>query len=303
MSGLLFTALELSLITSLTVLALFLSYKMLNICDLSTDGCFTLGASVGAVVAVSGHPYLSIPLAMLAGMCSGLIVALLQTVCGINSLLAGIVVNTGLYSINILVMGNSSLVNLNKVETIFTQLKELLIDTPLQGKQTIIIVGIFVILTIIFLVFFLSTKLGLAIRATGDNSDMVNASSINPTFTIIIGLCLSNSFTALSGCLLAQSQKSTNIDIGSGMLTISLASLLIGYVFFNKKSIPIKTIGCVAGAFIFRVIYTIALRLNMPSYMLKLISAIIVAVSLAIPYIKQQLPIIKRRRLIAKEMK
>ncbi len=303
MSGLLSTALGLSLITSLTVLALFLSYKMLNICDLSTDGCFTLGAAVGAVVAASGHPYLSIPLAMLAGMSSGLVVALLQTVCGINSLLAGIVVNTGLYSINILVMGNSSLVNLNKVDTIFTQVKEMLADTPLQGQQTIVVVSVFVILVILFLVLFLSTKLGLAIRATGDNPDMVNASSINPTFTTIVGLCISNSLTALSGCLLAQSQKSTNIDIGSGMLTVALASLLIGYVFFGKRGLGVKAIGCVVGAFIFRVIYTIALRLNMPSYMLKLISSVIVAVALAIPYLKQQLPLLKRRWLIYKETK
>ena len=120
------TALELGLICSLTVLALFLSYSMLNVCDLSTDGCFTLGAAVGAVVALSGHPFLALPAAMAAGVCSGYVTALLQTRMGINSLLAGIIVNTGLYSINIWVMGGKSLLNLNKTDTVFTKVRGLL---------------------------------------------------------------------------------------------------------------------------------------------------------------------------------
>lgn len=117
------TALELGLISALTVLALFLSYSMLNVCDLSTDGCFTLGATVGAAVAIAGHPYLSLPAAMAAGMLSGFITALLQTKMGVNSLLAGIIVNTALYSVNIAVMGNASVLNMNKTETVFTKMR------------------------------------------------------------------------------------------------------------------------------------------------------------------------------------
>ena len=123
---LLLTALELGLIGALTVLALFLSYSMLNVCDLSTDGCFTLGACVGAVVAISGHPYLSILAAMLAGVVSGFITAFLQTKMGVDSLLAGIIMNTALYSINIAIMGSSSLLNMNKTETVFTKMGRLL---------------------------------------------------------------------------------------------------------------------------------------------------------------------------------
>ena len=123
MASILQTALELGLISSLTVLALFLSYSMLNVCDLSTDGCFTLGAVVGAVVALSGHPYFSLPAAMLAGVLSGFTTAILQTKMGIDSLLSGIIVNTGLYSINIGIMGGASLLNMNKTETVFTKLK------------------------------------------------------------------------------------------------------------------------------------------------------------------------------------
>ncbi len=199
------TALELALFNALTVLALFLSYSMLNVCDLSTDGCYALGAAVGAVVAIAGHPWLSIPAAMGAGMLSGLVTATLQTRMGVNSLLAGIIVNTGLYSVNIWIMGGSSLLNMNKTETVFTQLKAALKDTPFAGQFSLVIGLVAVAAVIAFLSFFLRTRLGLAIRATGDNPDMVRSSSINPVFTTTVGLCVSNAFTALSGCLLAQS--------------------------------------------------------------------------------------------------
>ncbi|MGN0541965.1 MAG: ABC transporter permease [Acutalibacteraceae bacterium] len=289
------TALELGLISSLTVLALFLSYSMLNVCDLSTDGCFTLGAAVGAVVALSGHPYLSIVAAVAAGVLSGFIVAVLQTKMGVNSLLAGIIVNTALYSVNIAVMGNSSLLNLNRTETVFTKLQALLKDTFLKDQYKLIIALFFVTLTVIFLTVFLKTRLGLAIRATGNNADMVKSSSINPIKTTIIGLCIANSFTALSGCLLAQSQKSANIDIGSGMVTIALASLLIGGIFLGRGKIGLRALGAVVGAFVFRLVYTVALRFNMPAFMLKLVSSVIVVAAISAPYIRQQLPLLKRR--------
>ena len=170
------TALELGLMSSLTVLALFLSYTMLNVCDLSTDGCFTLGAAVGAVVALAGHPFLSIPAAMLAGVISGFVTAFLQTRMGVNSLLAGIVVNTALYSINIAVMGNTSLLNMNKTETVFTKMQSALEGTFLAGQQKLAVSLIAVALVIVFLSLFLRTKLGLAIRATGNNPDMVKSS-------------------------------------------------------------------------------------------------------------------------------
>ena len=289
------TALELALFNSLTVLALFLSYSMLNVCDLSTDGCFALGAAVGAVVAIAGHPWLSIPAAMAAGMLSGLVTAVLQTRMGVNSLLAGIIVNTGLYSVNIWIMGGSSLLNMNKTETVFSLLKEALKGSALGAQYALIIGLVAVAAVIVFLCLFLRTKLGLAIRATGDNPDMVRSSSINPVFTTTVGLCISNSFTALSGCLLAQSQKSVTVDIGSGMVTVALASLLIGGVFLGRRSIPLRAVGAVLGAFVFRLVYTVALRFNLPAFMLKLISAIIVVIAISGPYLKKQLPLMKRQ--------
>ena len=295
MLTLLQTALELGLISALTVLALFLSYSMLNVCDLSTDGCFTLGATVGATVAISGHPYLSIPAAMLAGVLSGFVTAILQTKMGVNSLLAGIIVNTALYSVNIAVMGNSSLLNMNRTETVFTVLRDALKETAFADTYRLIIAAAAVLLVGLFLAFFLKTRLGLAIRATGNNPDMVRSSSINPTVTTIIGLCIANSFTALSGCLLAQSQKSVNIDIGTGMVTVALASLLIGSVFIGKRKIPLRIVGMVLGAFVFRLVYTVALRFHMPAFMLKFVSSVIVVIAISLPYLKKQLPLAVRR--------
>ena len=283
--SLLQTTLLLGLISSLTVLALYVSYTCLNVCDLSTDGAFTLGACVGAVVALSGHPVLSIFAAMAAASVSGFITAFLQTKLNINSLLAGIVVNTGLFSINIAIMGNTSLLNLNKTKTIFTMVKDLLKGTALEDAYAVIIALVFVVISIICIVLFMKTRLGLAIRATGDNPRMVQSSSINPHMTTIVGLCFANAFTGLSGCLLAQSQKGVNIDIGVGMVTVALASLLIGNTIIRKNSAILKPVSAVLGAIIFRLVYTIALRLHMQAYMLRLISSVIVVIALAGPYI------------------
>lgn len=289
------TALELGLICGLTVLALFLSYSMLNVCDLSTDGCFTFGAAVGAAVAIAGHPWLSIPAAMLAGAGSGFVTALLQTKMGVDSLLAGIIVNTGLYSVNIAVMGGASLLNMNKTETVFTKAKALLADTVLSSQYELLVALAAVALVIVFLTLFLRTRLGLAIRATGNNPDMVRSSSINPAFTTTVGLCVSGAITALSGCLLAQSQKSVDINIGQGMVTIALASLLIGRAFMGKGGILSRAIGMVLGSFVFRLVYTVALRFQMPAFMLKLVSSLIVILAISGPYLKQQWPMVRRR--------
>lgn len=297
------TALELGLISSLTVLALFLSYSMLNVCDLSTDGCFTLGAAVGAVVAIAGHPVLAIFAAMGAGVLSGFITAFLQTKMGIDSLLAGIIVNTGLYSINIAVMGNKSLLNMNKTETIFTIVQKLFTNTFLKDQYELVVIVVAVVVAIIFMSLFLRTRLGLAIRATGNNPAMVKSSSINPVFTTIVGLCVANAFTGLSGCLLAQSQKSVNIDIGSGMVTIALASLLIGNAFMGKGSIPKREIGVVIGSVLFRLVYTVALRFNMPASMLKLVSSIIVIIAISGPYLRSRFPLLARKMNLLKQQK
>ena len=294
------TALELGLICSLTVLALFLSYTMLNVCDLSTDGCFTLGAAVGAAVALAGHPWLSLGAAMAAGICSGFIVAILQTRMGVNSLLAGIIVNTALYSINIAVMGGSSLLNLNKTDTVFSLLKSALSGTPFAGGYKLIVSGAAVLLALVFITLFLRTRLGLAIRATGNNPEMVRSSSVNPAFATTVGLCAANALTGLSGCLMAQSQKAVDINLGTGMVTIALASLLIGGTVMGRGGVFRRAVGVVLGSVIFRLVYTVALRLNMPAFMLKLVSSVIVILAISVPYLKTRLPMLRRRMAHAK---
>ena len=192
-------------------------------------------------------------------------------------------------------MSGSSLVNLNKKDTVFTLTKGLLAETPLAGRQNTVVAAVAVILTVAFLTLFLNTRLGLAIRATGNNPDMVRSSSINPVFTTIVGLCVANAFTGLSGCLMAQSQKQAEINIGSGMVTIALASLLIGGTLMGRGGILIRAVGMVLGAFIFRLVYAVALQMDMPAFMLKLVSSVIVALAIALPYLKQQWPTIYRR--------
>ena len=296
------TAMELGLVNALTVLSLFLSYSMLNVCDLSTDGCFTLGAAVGALVAIAGYPWLSLPAAMLAGIISGFVTATLQTRMGVQSLLAGIVVNTGLYSVNMALTGNKANLNMNKIPTIFTMVKNLLKDTPLAGQSALLVMLVTVALVVLFMCWFLKTKLGLAIRATGSNADMVRSSSINPTFTTTVGLCVSNAFTGLSGCLMAQQAKSFDINMGSGMVTVALASLLIGGVFFAKhRPIPLRAVGVVLGAILFRLVYGLALRLDMPAFMLKLVSSVIVVIAISGPYLRRQVPLMIRRWQAARE--
>ena len=281
-SAIIFSALELGFIYALVALALFLSFRVLNIADMTTDGAFTLGCAVSATFAVAGHPLLGIPAAMLAGACAGGITAFLQTKLNIPSILAGIITNTGLYTVNLAVMGFSSNVNMMRADTLFSLLQ------PVLGKTfgKIIPVALIALLTGLLLALFLKTRIGLSIRATGDNPDMVRASSINTGFTVTVGLCISNSLTALSGAVLAQYQKTADINLGTGMVIIGLASLIIGETLMPKGKTWVKILSAIAGSVVYRFIIAIALRLDLPSVCLKLISAVIVALAIGLPAIQ-----------------
>ena len=271
------SALELGFIYALVAMALFLSFRILNIADMTTDGSFTLGCAVSATVALAGHPYLALPAAMIAGSCAGIMTALLQTKWGVPSILAGIITNTGLYTVNLAVMGFSSNVNMLKATTIFS---------AFPGMKIIPAVIITLIVAVL-LILFLNTRLGLSIRATGDNPDMVRASSINTGRTITIGLAVSKSITALSGAVLAQYQKTADINLGTGMVIIGLASLIIGETLFRGRKTWVKVLGALVGCIVYRFIIAIALRLDLPSECLKLVSAVIVAIAIALPAIKK----------------
>ena len=276
------SALELGCIYALVALALFLSFRVLNIADMTTDGAFTLGCAVSATVAVSGHPWLALPAAMLAGAAAGSVTAMLQTKFRIPSILAGIITNTGLYTVNLAVMGFSSNVNMMKTDTIFTLLKN-----TLGSGYKLIPAAVLVAVIAGALIFFLKTRLGLSIRATGDNPDMVRASSINTAFTVTIGLMLSNSLTALSGAVLAQYQRTADINLGTGMVIIGLASLIIGETLMPRGKPWMKVLGAILGSILYRFIIALALRLDLPSECLKLISAVIVALAIGLPALKE----------------
>ena len=286
-------ALELGFIYALVAMALFLSFRVLNIADMTTDGAFTLGCAVACQVALTGHPILALVAAMAAGVCSGFVTAFLQTRLGVESIMAGIIVNTGLYTINLAVMGFSSTMSLVKTDTVFSLAKGSL--SFLGGWYKLAIALAMILLAGAAMLGFLGTRLGLSIRATGDNAAMVRASSINPAFTITVGLCVSGALCALSGGLLAQYQKSCDINVGTGMVTIALASLIIGETLLGKRTMPRRIIGVVFGSCLYRFIVAVALRFNVPAAAMKLVSAIIVAIAISMPAIKEKIAFEQRK--------
>ncbi|MBR1899525.1 MAG: ABC transporter permease [Lachnospiraceae bacterium] len=289
------TSMELGLLYGLVALALYISFSLLNIADLSTDGCFTLGCAVCASVTVTGHPFLAFPAAMAVCTCSGFVTAFLQTRLGVQSILAGIIVNTGLYTINFLAMGSSANLNVFGSDTIFSLAKGVS-ENPMYRKLYTVLILLAIVLVICCLLhWFLNTTLGLSIRATGDNESMVKASSINPSFTITVGLCISSTFTGLSGALLAQYQKSCDINFGTGQVTIALASLMIGMTLVRRGPIFVRALGAVLGSCLYRLIVAIAMKFSMPAEFLKLASAIIVTVAICAPYVKTGLQFYRRR--------
>lgn len=293
------TALELGCIYGLVALALFLSYSVLNIADLSTDGCFTLGCAVCCQVAVAGHPVLALFAAMAAGVASGFITAFLQTRLGVESIMAGIIVNTGLYTINLAAMGFSSNMSLVKVDTVFSLSKDALAFAG--GWYQLMVAAVIILAACGLMVWFLGTRLGLSIRATGDNRDMVRASSVNPTFTITVGLCIANALTALSGGMVGQYQRTADINGGTGIVVIGLACLIIGETVLGRRSILKGAIAVIVGSIIYRLIYAIVLYTKVvPVECLKLVTAIIVGLAIAAPTLRSWVAFQKKKAMAGK---
>ena len=270
---------------------------MMNIVWRYIDELVGKGLSAGIIIALMTYFManmipLGLPLAMLAGACAGFVTAFLQTHLGVPSILAGIITNTGLYTVNLAIMGFSSNVPMLKTETVFTMARALFGE---KSPYKLIVAVTVTVVACALLILFLGTRLGLSIRATGDNPDMVRASSINTAFTITVGLCVSNAMTSLSGAVLAQYQKSADINLGTGMVVIGLASLIIGETLFGRGGMWVKAAAAVAGSVIYRFIIALALRANVPSECLKLISAVIVALAIAAPSIQKWATFQKRK--------
>lgn len=292
-------AAEQGFIYSLVALALYISFRTLNIADLTVDGSFTLGAAAAASLTLLGHPILGLLFAVFAGSLAGLVTATLQTKLRVQPILAGIITMTALYSINLRVMGNRSNLPLLREETIFTLFSKLLPAT-LKGYSKLMLSLLFAVFTAAALILFLRTRLGLSIRATGDNRTMVSASSINPAFTTTVGLCLANALVSLSGGLLAQYQMFSEITLGTGMVVIGLASLIIGEVLcdmlFRSPSVARAISAAVVGAVIYRIIIAMALSASVSTSDLKLVSAIIVMVAISYPAVRDQYRLYRLRK-------
>ncbi len=285
-------AVEQGFIYSLVALGLYLSYRTLDVADLTTDGSFTLGAACSAILTIGGHPVQGLLLALAAGALAGFVTALLQTRLGVQPILAGIVTMTGLYSVNLMVMGGRSNLNMLKEENVFTAAEGLLGPA---GK--LVLAGILALLVGAGLALFLRTQLGLSIRATGDNREMVAASSIDPAFTTTVGLCAANAMVALSGGLLVQYQKFSDISLGTGMVVIGLASLIIGEVVMGRRSVVRGIAAALVGAVIYRIIIATALvSTKVGAQNFKLVSAVIVAAAISWPAIREKVRFYQLRR-------
>lgn len=280
-------SLELGIIYAIMALGVFISFRTLNMPDLTVDSSFTLGAAFSAILCVSGHPILGLIAAFLAGCAAGSITALLTTKLKIQPILSGILMMLALYSINLKVMGNKSNIPLTKllgIPTIFSPFD----DTAIVDYIKLIIPAVILVLIMFLLYLFLKTKFGFVLRATGDNDKMVRALGVDTDLTTIIGLAISNGLVALSGALIAQYQAFTDLSMGIGMVVIGLASVIIGEVIFGTGSLFRRLLAVVLGAVLYRFIIAIALELGMPSQDLKLVSAVIVTIALSLGIISNK---------------
>jgi len=285
---------ELGIIYAIMALGVFLSFRTLNMPDLTVDGSFVLGAAVSAILCCKNKPGLGLAVSFMAGCLAGSITALLHTRLKIQPLLCGILSMLALYSINLKVMGNRANIPLINNSTIYN-----LPRWAYQEDYIKLIISTMILLMVLAgLALFLKTRLGLVLRATGDNEYMVRAQGVNTDFTKLIGLALSNGLVALSGSLIAQYQSFVDISMGIGMVIIVLASVIIGEMLFGTKSLLRQLTAVILGAILYRLVIALALELGMPPTDLKLVSAIIVTLALSMPTIKQRLSMLKKRYLI-----
>lgn len=285
-------AIELGLVYSLLAFGSYISFRILNIADLTVDGSFVLGAAVSAVLTFNGMPMIGILAAIMLGALAGIITAILQTKMGIQPILSGILTMTGLYSVNLMVMnGKANIPLLNKFN-IFSYAEEIV-----GGKLYKVVLLLFIVAVVFAtLNWFFKTLLGLAIRATGDNADMCRASSIDTDAVKIVGFAVSNAIVAMSGALVAQMQQSADVNMGSGMVVISFASIIIGSVIIKNKNITMGLLSVIIGSLIYRLIIAMILTTNFPPSYLKLISALVVIAALSVPNVKRKMGIHKLKR-------
>ena len=280
------------LLWAIMALGVFLTFRVLDIADLSVEGTFPLGAAVAATLIDAGHSvWFAMLIALIAGCIGGTVTALLTTKLKIPALLSGILTLIGLYSVNLMIMGKAN-VPLLRAETVFTLTEDLfgvssVVATLIVGLIATTVVGV-------IMYWFFGTVLGTAIRATGCNPQMARAQGINTNVMVILGLLISNGLVALSGALGAQSNGFADVGMGTGTIVIGLASVIIGEVLFGTRSFKNWLISVVLGSVVYRAVIAIVLELGMPPNDLKLFTAVLVAIALSLPLIKNKFAIMKR---------
>ena len=280
------------LLWAIMALGVFLTFRVLDIADLSVEGTFPLGAAVAATLIDAGHSvWFAMLIALIAGCIGGTVTALLTTKLKIPALLSGILTMIGLYSVNLMIMGKAN-VPLLRAETVFTLTEDLfgvssVVATLIVGLIATTVVGV-------IMYWFFGTVRGTAIRATGCNPQMARAQGINTNVMVILGLLISNGLVALSGALVAQSNGFADVGMGTGTIVIGLASVIIGEVLFGTRSFKNWLISVVLGSVVYRAVIAIVLELGMPPNDLKLFTAVLVAIALSLPLIKNKFAIMKR---------
>lgn len=282
--------LELGFIYALLAFGVYISFRILDIPDLSVDGTFITGCGAAAICTLYGHPIFGVFAALFAGALAGAVTGFLQTKCRIQPILSGILVMSGLYSVNYKIMGNTPNISLFDKKTIFTEFSALY-DSKLMNLLLCILITC---LVAALLYAFLKTQLGMCLRATGDNEAMVRASSVNSDRMKILGLSLANGLVALSGGILAQYQNFADVNDGIGKLVIGLASIIVGEAFFGKTTLLRSFLAVVSGAIIYRFLLTFALQLGVNATDQRLLSALLVTLAISFPVLKKG--IMKRRK-------
>lgn len=296
---LLLGSVQLGLIYGMLALGIYISFRILNIPDLTADGSFTLGLSVSAVMTLAGHPFLGILLAVAAGSAAGTVTGLLQTKLEIHPILAGIITMSSLYSINLYILGSRSNLSLIGSDSLFSPLAWLPANKEVLKTLVPFIVCF---LCAAALIWFFKTHLGLCIRATGNNEDMVRASSINVDAMKITAIAISNACIGLSGAVLAQYQGYADISSGIGIMVVGLASAIIGEAIFGRRSLTIGLLSAIFGSLIYRFIIAAALKSSIfPAYMLRVVSAVIVVIALSLPVIKKHLELRSMRKQVEQD--
>lgn len=286
-------AIELGTIYAILALGVFISFRTLNMPDLTVDGSIVTGMAVSAVLCAAGvNPFICLIGAFAAGGCAGLLTGLLHTKLKIQAILAGILVMLASYSINLRIMGKTPNIPLTKCDTIYK-----LADQVFPAKYSGIIMGLIMLALIIALLYgFLQTRIGFVFRATGDNEDMVRAAGVSGDAMKLLGLALSNGLVGLAGGMLAQNQSFADINSGTGMMVIGLASVILGEVVFGTSTLLRRLVSASLGAVLYRTIISQALYVGMESSDLKLVSAVIVAMALYLGILGEKGAKIRKKR-------